>query len=527
MINGPAISRTIPALLSRAASRNPDGIWLRADDAQLTFAQAAGRAGAVAHSLRNAGVRRGDLVVVTARTTPPYLLCWLALASLGAVSVATNPRSAPAELAGLVRQVSPRALITDAGLAGLVDAAGIADLPELGVLDVDALGGEAQDVAELPDVAVTPDDLATLIPTSGTTGKSKLVMQTHRAYAMAGEGFPFWMELTAADRLMTSLPLFHINAPAYSVMGSLACGAGLVLLPRFSASGFVDAARRHGATEFNAIGAMLEILMRQPPREDDADSPLRLCYTGPAPERARQEEIEARFGLRIVVGYAMSESPYGLIWAHGTRPFGTLGTVRQHPVLGVVNSARVVNEAGAELGAGETGELLLRNPVLTRGYWGMPEETARVLTDGWLHTGDLVTVGADGTYTFVSRVKEVLRRRGENLSPLEVEEVLAAHPDVLECAVTGVPSELSEEEVKAFVVAVPGAKLDFAGLRQFAAGRLAAFKVPRYWQQVEDLPRTPTSRVAKHRLPAGHPPGEYDAEAAVLGTPPPDGEDQP
>jgi crotonobetaine/carnitine-CoA ligase len=527
MINGPVISRTIPALLSRAASRNPDGIWLRAGDAQLTFAQAAGRVGAVAHSLRNAGVRRGDLVVVTARTTPPYLLCWLALASLGTVSVATNPRSAPAELAGLIRQVSPRALVTDAGLAGLVDAAGIADVPELGVLDAGALGGGGQDVAELPDVAVTPDDLATLIPTSGTTGKSKLVMQTHRAYAMAGEGFPFWMELTAADRLMTSLPLFHINAPAYSVMGSLACGAALVLLPRFSASGFIDAARRHGATEFNAIGAMLEILMRQPPREDDADSPLRLCYTGPAPERARQEEIEARFGLRIVVGYAMSESPYGLIWAHGTRPFGTLGTVRQHPVLGVVNSARVVDEAGAELGAGETGELLLRNPVLTRGYWGMPEETARVLTDGWLHTGDLVTVGADGTYTFVSRVKEVLRRRGENLSPLEVEEVLAAHPDVLECAVTGVPSELSEEDVKAFVVAVPGAKLHFAGLREFAAGRLAAFKVPRYWQQVEDLPRTPTSRVAKHRLPAGHPPGEYDAEAAVPGTPPPDGEDQP
>ncbi len=106
-----------------------------------------------------------------------------------------------------------------------------------------------------------------LIPTSGTTGRSKLVMQTHRAYAMAGEGFPYWMELTAADRLMTSLPLFHINAPAYSVLGSLACGAGLVLLPRFSASGFLDSARRHGATEFNAIGAMLEILMRQPVRD--------------------------------------------------------------------------------------------------------------------------------------------------------------------------------------------------------------------------------------------------------------------
>ena len=554
MIAGSIAARTIPELLSLAASRNPDGVWLRSDDAGpafaggggLTFAQTAGRVGAVAAALREAGVGRGDLVVVTARTTPPYLLCWLALASLGAVSVTTNPRSAPAELAGLVRQVSPRALITDAGLAGLVEAAGLGGLPGPGMLDVDALGtgahgagalgtgtrGADAAIAELPDAGVRPDDLAVLIPTSGTTGKSKLVMQTHRAYVMAGEGFPFWMQLSADDRLMTSLPLFHINAPAYAVMGSLACGACLVLLPRFSASGFLDSARRHGATEFNAIGAMLEILMRQPPRADDAGSPLRLCYTGPAPERARQQEIEARFGLRIVVGYAMSESPYGLIWPRGTRPFGTLGAVRQHPVLGVVNEARVTGEAGTDLGPGETGELLLRNPVVTPGYWGMPEETARVITDGWLHTGDLVTVGADGNYTFVSRVKEVLRRRGENLSPLEVEEVLAAHPAVLECAVVGVPSDLSEEDVKAFLVAAAGVELDFAELREFAAGRLAAFKVPRYWQQVDDLPRTPTSRVAKHRLPAGHPAGEYDAEAAApgptgAGAQSPGGEDQP
>src|SRR5207248_8746501 len=212
------------------------------------------------------------------------------------------------------------------------------------------------------------------------------------------------------------------------------------LLPRFSASTFLDSPRRHGATEFNAIGAMLEILMRQEPGPGDADTPLRLCYTGPAPARERQEEMEQRFGLRIVVGYAMSESPYGLIWPHGTRPYGTLGTPRQHPVLGVVNEAKVVGEEGEVLPAGETGELLIRNPVITPGYWGMPAETAEVITeDGWLHTGDLVTVGPGGLYTFVSRVKEVIRRRGEKLSPLEVEEVLAAHPAVLECAVTGVP----------------------------------------------------------------------------------------
>ncbi len=514
----------------------------------MTFSAAAFQVSVTARALHGAGVRHGDLVLVTARTTAPYLLCWLALASLGAVTVSANPRSAPAELAGLAHQTRPKAIISDSGLASLIADADVAGIPALGVLDAGELtagwanarpgqadapqpgtGGPLPDAnARRPGTGaaagsgwrpgedVAADDLAVLIPTSGTTGRSKLVMQTHRAYALAGEGFPHWMELTAEDRLMTSLPLFHINAPAYSVMGSLACGAGLILLRRFSASSFLDSARRHGATEFNAIGAMLEILMRQRPRPGDADTPLRLCYTGPAPARERQEEIERRFGIRIVVGYAMSESPYGLIWRHGTRPFGTLGSPRQHPRLGVINEARVVGEDGSDLRPGEPGELLLRNPVITPGYWGMPEETAAAITDGgWLRTGDLVTRNPDGTYTFVARKKEVLRRRGENLSPAEVEEALASHPSVLECAVVGVPSELSEEEVKAFVVPAPGARLDFAELHAHAAGLLAPYKVPRFWQAISELPHTPTTRVAKHRLPQGHQPGEYDAEAGT------------
>ena len=192
-----------------------------------------------------------------------------------------------------------------------------------------------------------------MIPTSGTTGRSKLVMQTHRAYVMAGEGFPCWLRLTADDRLMTSLPLFHINAPAYSTLGSVAARASLVLLPGvLGAATFLDAARRYGATEFNSIGAMLEILMRQPERADDADNPLRLCYTGPSPERERHEEIERRFGFEIACGYALSESPYGLIWRHGTRPYGTLGAARQHPTLGHVNDARVIDDGGRSQPAG-------------------------------------------------------------------------------------------------------------------------------------------------------------------------------
>jgi len=201
---------TIPDVLARAADRDADRVWLRTDDGSQTFAGAAGLAGALAHRLRDAGVRRGDLVVVTTRTTPAYLLTWLALAALGAVTVPTDPKGTPGELAGLVGQVRPRLLLTDAGLRVGVDQVVTGDLmPPLGVLDVEELLGDWRstdkaDWAALP-TGVEPDDLAVLIPTSGTTGRSKLVMQTQRAYAMAGEGFPFWMELTADDRQGTDL----------------------------------------------------------------------------------------------------------------------------------------------------------------------------------------------------------------------------------------------------------------------------------------------------------------------------------
>lgn len=449
----------------------PGKPWLFFEEESYTYEQARERVGAAAAGLEERGVSKGDLVLATARNDPRYLFLWLAAAYLGAIHVAVDPRQTEHELEGLVGQVEPKLVVTDAELPGVFAHTGELDGP-----------GPAG-----------PDDPAVLIPTSGTTGRSKLVTQTHRAYAMAGEGFPWWLGLTAEDRLMTSLPLFHINAPAYSVLGSVAARASLVLLPRFSASGFLDSARRYGATEFNAIGAMLEILMRQPERPDDADNPLRLAYTGPAPPEDRHLEFERRFGLEIVSGYAMSETPYGTVWARGTRPYGTLGSPRQHPTLGDVNEARV----------NEEGELELRNPAVMKGYWGMPEETERVLSpDGWLKTGDLVRENGDGTYTFLARTKEVIRRRGENVAPAEIEEALVSHPDVVEVAVVGVPSELSEEEIKAFVVLRDGAEADFDGLRDWAAERLTRFKVPRYIEALDELPHTATGRVAKHRLPA-------------------------
>ncbi len=503
--------RTIPELVRAAVDDAADTTWLCTDDGELTYAQAQHRVERAAAALRALGVERGDRVLVTPRNTADYLLSWLALMEAGAIQVPINPKSSVGEIAGFVQQVRPALVVTDAGLAASVDAASrdagssarVADVAELYDAEPDGRG----------PAAVDETDVAVMIPTSGTTGRSKLVMQTHRAYVMAGEGFPFWMRLTADDRLLTSLPLFHLNAPAYSTLGSVAARASLALLPGFSASTFLDDARRFGATEFNSIGAMLEILVRQPARADDADNPIRLCYTGPSPSRERQLEIEARFGFEIVCGYALSESPYALVWRHGERPYGTLGSARQHPTLGHVNDARAVDD-GRVVGPGEAGELELRNPVIMRGYYEMPEETAAVIVDGWLRTGDLVRVNADDTYTFLGRKKEVIRRRGENLSPAEVEAVLERHPDIVEAAVIGVPSALTEDDVKAFVVAAAGRDPDLASVHAFAREQLAAFKVPRYIEVVAELPHTATDRLAKHRLPRDRTPAEVDFEVA-------------
>ena len=506
-------AQTIPVLFESAVSRSPNKTWLNVEDASYTFAGALTRVGAIANALSEQGVGREKLVLATTRNSPEYLFTWLATMYLGATLVPVNPKSSGDEIAGLAGQVNPHLVVTDAGLRGSVEGSTRSAAPDANLVLVEDLSSvSAAEPAPTPDAR--PDDVAVMIPTSGTTGRSKLVMQTQRAYAMAGEGFPYWLGLTEADRLMTSLPLFHINAPAYSVLGSLAAGAGLVLLPRFSGAGFIDSARRYGATEFNAIGAMLEILMRQPAREDDADNPLRLCYTGPSPAEERQLEIERRFGLEIVCGYALSESPYGLIWRRGTRPFGTLGSVRQHPTMGEINEGRVIDE-GRTVGVGEVGELELRNPAVMLGYYGMPEETRKVLSDGWLRTGDLVEVNGDGTFTFVGRRKELIRRRGENLSPLEVEAVLEAHPDVVEAAVVGVPSDLSEEEVKAFVVLAEPSAAALSVVRDFVGERLASFKVPRYFEVVSELPHTPTGRIAKHELPKERTNKEVDIELAI------------
>ncbi|MDH3729720.1 MAG: AMP-binding protein, partial [Acidimicrobiia bacterium] len=294
----------------------------------------------------------------------------------------------------------------------------------------------------------------------------------------------------------------HLNAQAYSTLGSILAGAGLVLLDSFSASRFWEQASDYEATEVNAVGAMVEMLMRRDPNEVERGHKVRLVYTAPALARERHLEVEERFDTRLIYGYGLSECPYGAVWPRDETPYGSMGLLRQHPELGEINEARIVDDSGAPVSTGSVGELLLRNPAVMKGYYEMPDETRKALGGGWLHTGDLVRADDDGYMFFVSRKKHIIRRRGENLSPSEVENALESHPRVEEAAVVGVPSDLSEEEVKAFVVSTQG-EVSAGELQTWCRDRLAAYKVPRYIEFVAELPHTATNRVAKHRLPSG------------------------
>ncbi|MEU1548301.1 AMP-binding protein [Nocardia sp. NPDC005745] len=479
---------TLPEFLADGAKRWPDRPWCSAPDGDATRAEMLADARACAAGLRAAGVGRGDRVVLVLPNGLAFVRAWLGTALAGAVAVAVNPRAAQAELPTVLAVVEPTAVVADPDtVLADVDVTTVADL-------LTAAPREA--------VPLDPDTHAGYIQSSGSTGRPKFIIQTHGMYTMAGEGFPYWLGLTEDDVLLTTLPLAHLNAQAYSTLGSWGCGARLVLPPRFSASTFWQTARESGATVVNMIGAMLEILMTQKPSSAEREHDVRLCYSAPAPGTDRHAEIEKRFGFRLVIGYAQSESPYGLINSVDEPPaYGSMGRPRQHPRLGSVNEARVVDPAdGAEVGDGTVGELQLRNPAITPGYAGMPAETAALRDGEWLRTGDLVRRDTDGRFTFAGRIKEMIRRRGENLSPAEVEAVLDAHPAVSSSAVVGVPSALSEEDVKAFVRTAEGHTVTAADLADWCARRLPPYKQPRYIEFLDHWPLTETNKIAKTRL---------------------------
>lgn len=493
--------------LETAAREMPDEPLLIHSQDRLTYREldrAVDRAAAAWHSL---GVRKGDRVAFMVENRPEFLVAWLGLAKIGAILVAINTRWQADEVRYLLSLTEPRlALVSERHLPVIrsaMDGSTVQEVLTLGTArdlrDFSALMDGCE--PEAPPVELASEDVISFISTSGTTGRPKAVMQTHGNFVLTGEGYASWLQLQRGERLYLCLPLFHINSQAYTVMGAIAARGAVVLVERFSASRFWPDMVEYGVNVFNYIGSMLAVLMKREVTPEERQHSVRLTYGGPALSNQERRQVEERFGLTVISGIGMSETTYGLIEPlHEERRSGSLGKPRQHPDPRIVNEARVVDDAGNDVPVGDVGELIFRNPVTMKGYYRDPEGTAKTIRDGWLYTGDLVRQDSDGYFYFVDRKKDIIRVRGENVASAEVERVLSAHPAVQDAAVVGVPSELTEEDIAAFVVPAPQTSPTPEELIAWCGERLAPFKTPRYVWSVESLPKTETLRTEKHKL---------------------------
>jgi crotonobetaine/carnitine-CoA ligase len=486
---------TVPELLSRAVERFGDADALITRDGVESFREVASRVAGVAQELRRMGLRPGDRLLLVAPNTDATVHAWLGAIAASVLPAAVSPELTVPELRYVADDLDAAAICAEGAQAQHLGA-------ELGRPSIELRGLGRERISSDETAVVSPLDPAAIVYTSGTTSRPKGVLVRHAAYTETGFSFPGWIGLGEDERVWACLPLFHINAQAYTLMTSLAHGCPMVLTDRFHASTFWADAQRLGATSVNVIGAMVAMLARQP-RESWVPSALRTMYAAPAPAAAERDGLEERFGVRIVGGYGMSENTFGCIENAGSRRKAqSIGRPRQPASRAFTNALRIVTPAGSEARSGETGELQFRNPVMTPGYWNAPELTASLLAGGWLRTGDAGHADASGEVFLDGRYKEMIRRRGENISPAEVEQALLSHPAVTAVAVFGVPSELSEEDVAAVVVLGAAAQVTADELKRWAARSLAPYKVPATIAFRGSLPMTPTMRVAKDALRA-------------------------
>ena len=524
--------QSLGQFLDAAVQRDPDKVFAEVSGQRITYRQFQLRAGQAAGMFQALGVGHGDRVALFLPNCPEFLYCWFGLSLIGAITVPINTAYKRDEMAYILNNAEACALVAHESLlpvAGAAVSSAASVQHRLSVKDSspsDPSGSPAAQSAKgrSPGIfagtgwvdfaeslagaealelrpRVSPEDLSMLVYTSGTTGNPKGVQVSHQMYVAAGQGFAYWTQATSADRFFTCLPFFHANAQYYSTMGTLAAGATLVVVDRFSASRFWQQVRQAEATVVNFIGMMLPVLVKQPPDPTDRKNQVRLFYGSPAFSPEILQAFQERFDIDIIVGFGLTETCYGTIERIGEprRP-NSSGLPRRHPDPSFVNRVRIVDDGGNSVPATTVGEITIQNPAMMSGYWRDEEQTRLALLDSWLYTGDLGWLDQDGFLYFVDRKKDVIRRRGENISSQEVEDVIKGHPGVLDCAVIAVPSELGEDEVKAYVVSREGSVLEPRDVVYWCAEHLAYFKVPRYVELRERLPRTPSLRVRKDVL---------------------------
>ncbi|MEU4813001.1 AMP-binding protein [Nocardia fluminea] len=493
---------TLVDLLADQAVRAPDREFLRFAEGYWTFAEIDDWTSRLAQRLiTEDGVRPGDRVAIMLPNVVQWPIAWLAILKAGAVTVPVNSSYQRADLEFVLADSGARLLFTDAGHAPIVDEIRAANSELAGVRVIEAAFRDelAAYPANRPAVDITGETLANLQYTSGTTGFPKACMLTHDYWTRLGWVCANATGLGADDVALTSQPFSYMD-PQWNTALCLTIGAPLVVLPRFSASGFMADVRKHRATFCYVLGSMPTLLFKQPLTAQDRDNDLRIVLCSAVPV-ALHAALEHRWGAPWREIFGMTESGVDLVSLPESVDDVGSGRLGQ-PIP--TKQVRVVDPQGREVADGEAGELITSGKPMMLGYWNRPDATAQVLRGGWLHTGD-VAVREAGSFRLVGRLKDMVRRGGENIASAEVERVLERDDTVIATAVVGVPDELFGEEVKAFVQLAPGidgSRETAERILDAARKQLARFKIPRYVEFVADFPRTPSERVSKPALKA-------------------------
>jgi long-chain acyl-CoA synthetase len=480
------------SLPDRRTSLDPDGAAVSDGRQALTNVQLLRRVQAAARHLQDLGVGPGDVVALKLTNRVEFVLLLFAAWRLGATITPVNPSMTGVEVARQLKDSGARLLVDEDGETAVGDGTA--------VLAVGELHG---DTAAEPDEAPLPDPsaLALLIYTSGTTGVPKGVMLDHANIdAMADMGRRA-LEVGPADRCLLILPLFHVNGIVVSTLIPLLAGASVAIADRFHPETFFDVVERERPTFFSAVPTIYSMLAALPDQVRPDTSSLRFGVCGAAPASAELlTRFEARYGFPLVEGYGLSEGTCAstINPVAGPRRAGTVGL----PFPG--QEIRIVDADGSEVPPGANGEVLVRGPNVMRGYLGRPDETAEVLVDGWLHTGDVGRLDADGYLTLVGRSKDMIIRGGENIYPKEIEDVLAGDPSVLETAVIGVPDEKWGEVVVAYVQPRPGQTVDPSALQSLCARSLTGYKRPTAFFVVKAIAKNAVGKIDKVSLRAAH-----------------------
>ncbi len=491
----------VEQLIRSRTSLHPDDIWLKWEDSTFTWQEVLSYCQRIANGLIELGAVPGDIVGIICRNRPEFLWAHFGASFMGVKSVPINISQRGNALTHILNDSAAKFIIVEREL--LPDLSQLLEsspsVTKIIVIDCDEKQGKYYSFEQLYDAPDCEPQVqvenavgaAGMLYTSGTTGPPKGVVSDR----VDGSGFlPILtaMGVSAGETMYCALPLFHGNGLLISTLGSMVLDAKLALSSKFSASRFFEEASKFEAVEFNALGAMISILLSRPVSSSDREHKIRTVLSAGCPPN-RWREFEERFGVKLVEFYGMVDAPGLLLNQDGK--IGSMGK----PVGGC--EFEVFDDADKPLPPGQVGELVFRTPLgASTSYHNNPEATNSAWRDGWFHTGDSAEKDDEGYFYFKGRKKESIRRLGENISPWEIESVVNAHPEVLESAAHAVPSELGEDEVKLCVVLDKDSSLTHSELFQYCQGKMASYCVPRYIEFVDAIPKTETLKIQYQKL---------------------------